>query len=249
MIQFIPFGLVETFAHKGYEQPGPLTFQEGYPVHRGDFEEQRKDLVRHLERAGRVRTTPVSMAMLAIQRELFVPASVQRASYADHPLDIGHGQTISAPHMVAIMVEAMRAKEGQRVLEVGGGSGYHAAVMAHIVGPTGHVYAVERVEVLADRARANLKAAGLSDVVTVLEGDGSCGWSEHAPYDRISVACAAPDVPEPMLMELNDGGVLLVPVGGRYYQELTRITRVGTKFRREGMGGCVFVPMVGRCGH
>jgi protein-L-isoaspartate(D-aspartate) O-methyltransferase len=222
---------------------------EGAPVRLDDFEEQRKDLVVHLQRAGRVRTPSVGMAMSAVKREMFVPASVRRDSYADHPLDIGHGQTISAPHMVAIMVEAMQAREGQRVLEVGGGSGYHAAVMAHLVGPTGHVYTVERVEVLADRARANLEAAGLSDVVTVLEGDGSCGWSEHAPYDRISVACAAPDVPRQMLKELKEGGILLIPVGGPYFQELTRITRVGTKFTREGLGGCVFVPLVGECGH
>jgi protein-L-isoaspartate(D-aspartate) O-methyltransferase len=151
--------------------------------------------------------------------------------------------------MVAIMVEAMRAREGHLVLEVGGGSGYHAAVMAHVVGPSGHVFAVERVEALAERARGNLEAAGLADRVTVLMGDGSCGWPQHAPYDRISVACAAPEVPEPMLRELRDGGMLLVPVGSRYVQELTRITRVGTKFRREGLGGCVFVPLVGRCGH
>jgi protein-L-isoaspartate(D-aspartate) O-methyltransferase len=187
--------------------------------------------------------------MLTVQREEFVPAVVQQAAYADHPLDIGHGQTISAPHMVAIMVEAMRAKEGQRVLEVGGGSGYHAAVMAHVVGSDGHVFTVERLESLADRARASLEAAGLSDRVTVVVGDGSCGLPEYAPYDRISVACAAPEVPEPMLRELSDRGRLLIPVGGLYVQELTRITRVGTKFRKEGLGGCVFVPLVGKCGH
>jgi len=249
ILQFIPFGLVETPAHKGYEQSSPFTRPEGWRVHRGTFEEQRADLVKHLERAGYVRTEPVRKAMLAVHREEFVPTVVQQASYADHPLDIGHGQTISAPHMVAIMVEAMRAKEGQRVLEIGGGLGYHAAVMAHVVGEYGHVFAVERLEPLAERARANLEGAGLADRVTVLVGDGSCGWSEYAPYDRISVACAAPYVPEPMLMELADGGMLLVPVGGRYVQELTRITRVGTKFRKEGLGGCVFVPLVGKCGH
>ena len=202
-----------------------------------------------MERAGYVKTEAVGRAMLAVERELYVPESMRHAAYADHPLDIGLGQTISAPHMVAIMVEAMRAKEGQRVLEVGGGSGYHAAVMAHVVGPTGHVYSVERLEPLAERARASLEASGLSDRVTVLVGDGSCGWHEHAPYDRISVACGAPEVPEPMLEDLEDGGMLLIPVGGGYVQELVRITRDGDRFRREGLGGCVFVPLVGRCGH
>jgi protein-L-isoaspartate(D-aspartate) O-methyltransferase len=226
-----------------------LEVREGGSVHRGDFGEQRAGLVRHLERAGYVRTEPVRKAMLAVPREMFVPGVVQQASYADHPLELGHGQTISAPHMVAIMVEAMRAKEGHRVLEIGGGSGYHAAVMAHVVGEGGHVFAVERLEPLAERARVNLEGAGLGDRVTVLVGDGSCGWPEYAPYDRISVACAAPCMPEPMLRELTDGGMLLVPVGGLYVQELTRITRVGTKFRKEGLGGCVFVPLVGKCGH
>jgi protein-L-isoaspartate(D-aspartate) O-methyltransferase len=226
-----------------------MRVQEGAKVRRGDFHHQRRDLVRHLERAGYVRSDKVGSAMLAVKREDFMPDSLRHASYADRPQDIGQGQTISAPHMVAIMVEAMRAGEGQRVLEVGGGSGYHAAIMAQVVGPSGHVYTVERLEPLAERARVNLERAGLSERVTVVVGDGSCGWKEFAPYDRISVACAAPDVPEPMLMQLSDGGTLLIPVGARYVQELVRVTRVGTKFRREGLGGCVFVPLVGKCGY
>lgn len=216
---------------------------------KGDFDDQRRQLVEHLERAGYVRTVPVQRAMLTVRRELFVPDAVRRASYADHPLDIGHDQTISAPHMVAIMVEAMGAEEGQRVLEVGGGSGYHAAVIAEVVGPSGHVYAVERIEHLALRARANLQAAGLAGRVTVVVGDGSCGWPEFAPYDRISVACAAPYIPEPMLEQLAEGGNVLVPVGGRYVQELTRVTRVGDNSKRDRLGGCVFVPLVGKCGY
>lgn len=203
----------------------------------------------HLERSGYVHSDPVRHAMLSVRRELFVPESLQRAAYADHPLDIGHRQTISAPHMVAIMVEAMQGGEGQRVLEVGGGSGYHAAVIAHVVGPTGHVFSVERIEALAQRARGNVEAAGLSDRITVVVGDGSCGWPEHAPYDRISVACAAPRVPETMVENLSEGGMLLIPVGGLYFQELTRVTRIGNSTRKERKGGCVFVPLVGKCGH
>ena len=187
--------------------------------------------------------------MLAVRRELFVPESLQNASYADHPLDIGHGQTISAPHMVAIMVEAMELVEGQRVLEVGGGSGYHAAVIAEVVGHSGHVYSIERLEPLAIRARRNLEAAGCSGPVTVLVGDGSCGWPQHAPYDRISVACAAPSVPDPMRDELAEGGKLLIPAGSGYIQELLRVTRRDGGFEVERRGGCGFVPLVGKCGH
>lgn len=203
----------------------------------------------HLERSGYVRSDLVRHAMLSVRRELFVPKSVQRAAYVDSPLEIGHHQTISAPSMVAIMVEAMRGREGQRVLEVGGGLGYHAAVIAHVVGPTGHVFTVERIEALARRARDNLEAAGLSDRVTVVVGDGSCGWPEHAPYDRISVACAAPRVPETMVDNLSKDGMLLIPVGGPYVQELTRVTRKGNRITMERMGGCIFVPLVGKCGH
>lgn len=202
----------------------------------------------HLERSGYVRSDPVRHAMGSVRRELFVPTSVQRAAYADRPLEIGHHQTISAPHMVAIMVEAMRCREGQRVLEVGGGSGYHAAVIAHLVGPTGHVFTVERIEALARRARDNLEAAGLSDRVTVVVGDGSCGWPEHAPYDRISVACAAPRVSETMVDNLSEDGMLLIPVGSPYMQELTRVTRKGNRTTMERLGGCIFVPLVGKCG-
>jgi protein-L-isoaspartate(D-aspartate) O-methyltransferase len=216
---------------------------------RSSFEEQRSRLVANLERVRYVETEPVRRAMMAVRRELFVTDANQRAAYADHPLDIGHGQTISAPHMVAIMVEAMRARPCHKVLEVGGGSGYHAAVIAEVVGPRGHVYTVERIEPLAQRARASLESAGLADRVTVLVGDGSCGWPEHAPYDRISVACAAPRVPEPLQEELADGGVLLIPAGGHYVQELLRVTRRGTGFHTERLGGCVFVPLLGRCGH
>lgn len=225
-----------------------MTWPEGPEIVDRDLDGQRRALVEHLERAGYVRSEPVRHAMMEVRRELFVPDVLRRAAYADHPLDIGHGQTISAPHMVAIMVEAMRAMEGQRVLEVGGGSGYHAAVIAHLVGPEGHVYTVERIEPLASRARASLEAAGLSDRVTVLVGDGSCGWKESAPYDRISVACAAPRVPEPMVNDLVDGGMLLIPVGSTYIQELLRVTRAGDRTRVDRLGGCVFVPLVGRCG-
>ncbi len=185
--------------------------------------------------------------MLAVRREAFVPEHIRRSSYADHPLDIGHGQTISAPHMVAIMVEAMRPGDGLRVLEVGGGSGYHAAVIAEAIGPGGHVWSVERITPLAEGARRALDAAGYGDRVTVLTGDGSCGWPEQAPYDRISVACAAPNAPRPMLEQLMEGGMLLIPVGP-HVQTLLRITRQGDRFRTEDLGGCVFVPLRGRCG-
>jgi SAM-dependent methyltransferase len=129
--------------------------------------------------------------MSRVPRELFVPEELRSEAYYDLPLPIGFGQTISAPHMVAIMCEILDLQEGMTVLEVGGGRGYHAAVMAYMVGPKGHVYSVERIPELVARARENLSKAGITNV-TMVEGDGSLGLPEHAPYDRISVAAMRP---------------------------------------------------------
>jgi protein-L-isoaspartate(D-aspartate) O-methyltransferase len=172
---------------------------------------------------------------MAVPRHLFLPPEMCEQAYVDTPLQIGEGQTISAPHMVAIMAEALDLHPGLKVLEVGGGSGYHAAVMAELVRPGGKVFTIERIPLLVEMARKNLEAAGYSEVVEVIEGDGTRGLPEHAPYDRISVAAAAPHVPEPLKDQLSDGGKMLVPVGGSWYPE--------------NLGGCVFVPLIGEHGH
>jgi protein-L-isoaspartate(D-aspartate) O-methyltransferase len=184
-------------------------------------------------------------AMGSVPREIFVPEEIRSQAYEDTPLPIGRGQTISAPHMVAIMCDILDLQKGMNVLEVGGGSGYHAAVMAEIVGPDGHVYSVERVPELVDRAKENLRLAGVSNV-TVVEGDGSAGLPEHAPYDRISVAATAPAVPEPLKDQLKAGGKLVIPVGAGY-QELLLVTR-NNGFVVEEKMGVVFVPLIGEHG-
>ena len=152
-------------------------------------------------------------AMSRIPRELFVPEQLRDRAYEDTPLPIGLGQTISAPHMVAIMSDLLDVRPGMKILEVGGGSGYHAAVLAALTGPQGRVYSVERMPDLAAAARRNLQAAGIENV-TVVEGDGSLGLPEHAPYDRISVAASAPKIPEPLKEQLQVGGKMVLPVGG-----------------------------------
>jgi protein-L-isoaspartate(D-aspartate) O-methyltransferase len=184
-------------------------------------------------------------AMSRVKRELFVPEELRSEAYYDLPLPIGLGQTISAPHMVAIMCEILDLQEGMIVLEVGGGSGYHAAVMAHLVGTKGHVYSVERLSELAARARENLSRAGI-DNVTIIEGDGSLGLPEHAPYDRISVAATAPKVPEPLKQQLRIGGKLVIPVGIGF-QELVLVTRKNGFVTEEKMG-VAFVPLIGKHG-
>jgi protein-L-isoaspartate(D-aspartate) O-methyltransferase len=187
----------------------------------------------------------VLQAMTRVPREIFVPGEIRSRAYDDTPLPIGQGQTISAPHMVAIMCDILDLQKGMNVLEVGGGSGYHAAVMAEIIGPEGHVYSVERVPELVSRAREALKRAGILNV-TVVEGDGSNGLLEHAPYDRISVAATAPAVPEPLKEQLKVGGKLVIPVGVGY-QELLLVTRKNGFTVDEKMG-VVFVPLIGEHG-
>jgi protein-L-isoaspartate(D-aspartate) O-methyltransferase len=216
---------------------------------RMSFEEQRSRLVKRLLEHGYISSPEVSLAMEKVPRHLFVPQELQSSSYQDVPLYIGEGQTISAPHMVGMMVENFDLKKGHKVLEIGGGSGYHAAVMAEMIRPNGHVYTVERIETLAAKARRNLQDAGYSDLVTVIVADGSKGLPDYAPYDRISVAAAAPSVPEPLKRQLADGGKLLVPVGGRWYQDLVFVVRKGNEFTQENLGGCVFVPLVGEYGY
>lgn len=214
-----------------------------------DFELERGKLVSQLKMNGYVCSPDVERAMRKVPREEFLPPEGREEAYVDSPLPIGSGQTISAPHMVAIMAEALEMKSGHRVLEIGTGSGYHAAVCAEVVAPEGHVYTVERIPSLAAFAESNLKRTGYSTLVTVIVADGSKGYPEKAPYDRIFVAAGAPDVPKPLKEQLVDGGKLLVPVGGRYYQELTRVVRRGDQFPKEDLGGCVFVPLVGEYGY
>ena len=152
--------------------------------------------------------------------------------------------------MVAIMNEALDLRPGLKVLEVGAGSGYHAATVAEIVGREGHVYTVERVEELVRFARQNLERAGYSDRVTLVQGDGSLGYAERAPYDRMLVTAAAPDVPPRLVEQLDKGGILVVPVGGRFFpQDLVRIRKKPDgRVERSTLGGVAFVPLLGEHG-
>jgi protein-L-isoaspartate(D-aspartate) O-methyltransferase len=187
----------------------------------------------------------VISAMSRIPRELFLPVALKSRAYDDTPLPIGLNQTISAPHMVAIMCDLLDLQPGMTVLEVGGGSGYHAAVMAAMVGPTGMVYSVERMPELVAMAKRNLENAGITNV-TMIETDGSLGLPEHAPYDRISVAATAPRIPEPLKQQLRVGGKMVLPVG-RDYQDLYLVTRKNGFCVEEKMG-VIFVPLIGEEG-
>lgn len=205
-----------------------------------------------------IRSPNVIRAMKQVPRSLFLPErSIEYAS-VDAPLPIGNGQTASAPHMVGIMNEALELRVGHKVLEVGAGCGWHAATVAEIVAPKdaprsglGHVYTVEIVSELAQLSREKILRNGFGDRVTVIHGDGSLGYPEQSPYDRILVTAAAPDVPPPLVEQLKIGGIMVVPVGNTHlFQSLIRINKSGDgSLARDNLGGVAFVPLIGCYGH
>ena len=210
--------------------------------------DERRQMVAGLRGRGLVFSQRVEEALLKVPRHLFLPESARPHAYRDSPLPIGDGQTLSAPHMVAVMAEALDLREGQKVLEIGAGSGYNAAVMAELVGPEGKIITMERHPSLAEKASQVLLEAGYTNVQVVV-GDGSLGYPEQAPYDRISVTCGAPRVPGPLADQLRDGGIMVIPVGGLDYQSLLRVRRMGGKILSEDLGSVVFVPLIGEKGH
>jgi protein-L-isoaspartate(D-aspartate) O-methyltransferase len=193
-----------------------------------------------------VRDEAVLSAMRQVPRERFVPAAVAAFAYEDRALPIGEDQTISQPYVVAMMTEALGLGPDDRVLEIGTGSGYAAAVLATIAA---EVYTIERLEGLAESARRRLAELGYANV-HVRHGDGSLGWPEHAPYDAIVVTAGGPDVPTALLDQLAVGGRLVMPVGSKFGgQRLVRIERTGTdSYEREDLEGVVFVPLIGAQG-
>jgi protein-L-isoaspartate(D-aspartate) O-methyltransferase len=186
----------------------------------------------------------VVAAIARVPRHLFVPAALQHLAYADQALPIGQDQTVSAPHMVALMCSVLDVEPGQLVLEVGAGSGYHAAVLAELVSPGGRVDSIEAIPPLPYQARENLERAGYADRVEVRVGDGAEGASDVAPFDRVSIAAATPQVPEPLLDQVKMGGALVVPLGVQH-ATLVRLERTPEGFRRSDHGLCVFVPLTG----
>jgi protein-L-isoaspartate(D-aspartate) O-methyltransferase len=184
-------------------------------------------------------------AVAKVPREWFMPADVRDFAYEDTPLHLGHGQTISAPSMVAIMCDVLDVRDGNKVLDVGTGWGYHAALLSVLAGQ-GTVYTMERIPELAENAREILAELGFNNVI-VITGDGSEGLLEHAPYDRINVAAAAPQVPPALEEQLAEGGRLVVPVG-RYLQELVLVEKKNGRIQTTRKGGVAFVPLVGKAG-
>ena len=191
-----------------------------------------------------VRDPRVLAAMQQVPRHLFVPHASLEEAYGDFPLPIGHGQTISQPYIVAYMTERLGLRGDEKVLEIGTGSGYQAAILGLLAR---EVHTVERIPALAEAARRRLAELGYTNVAVHLS-DGTLGLPQHAPYDAILVTAAAPEVPRPLLEQLADGGRLLAPVGDRGFQHLERWTRLGDIWQRQVMESVAFVPLIGQHG-
>lgn len=215
------------------------------PVSFGDedlFAKDRQVMVEHDIKARGVKDKKVLDVMLKIKRHLFVDKGLQGQAYADHPLPIGDGQTISQPYVVALMTESLKLKPTDRILEIGTGSGYQAAVLAELVK---EVYTIEIRKGLADMAAKRLKEFGYLNV-KVKYGDGYFGWEEFAPFDAIIVTAAANHIPPPLIKQLKNNGRLVIPLGSTfYYQTLTLITKQDKELNTEQLGGVSFVPMTG----
>ncbi len=191
-----------------------------------------------------IRDPSVLKAVREVPRHVFVPDKNPQWAYIDAPIPVGWGQTISQPYIVALMSEALALKGEERVLEIGTGSGYQAAILSHLAR---HVCSIERIDGLARRAKDTLEELGITNV-EVVHGNGSIGLPEEAPFDAIIVTAAAPDVPKPLIDQLADRGRLVLPVGERDTQTLTKITRTAHTTRREDLALCAFVPLIGSAG-
>lgn len=231
-------GLLSGFTLAGCQNAtDPVSMEESYAAARAAMvREQLAAPTRGIRHPGVLR------AMGKVPRHRFMPESERRSAYADSPRPIGHGQTISQPYVVAFMTEKLDPQPSDRVLEIGTGLGYQAAVLAELVA---EVYTIEIVEPLARAAEATLRELNYTNV-HVRAADGYLGWPEKAPFDAVIVTCAPEHVPQPLVDQLKDAGRLIIPVGGRFSQELVLLRKQGEEIRREAVLPVRFVPMTGR---
>lgn len=209
-----------------------------------DFDALRRRMIEEQFIPRGIKNNLVLHAFGKVQRHKFIPEDLRGSAYADYPVPIGEGQTISQPYIVALMTEALDLKGDEKVLEIGTGSGYQAAILAEIVK---EVYTVERFEELGLKADSLLKELGYANI-KVKTGDGTLGWPEEAPFDRIIITAATPRIPLPLTEQLKEGGKIVLPLGERFSQVLTLAEKKEGKFIPTEICGCVFVPLVGKYG-
>ena len=212
-----------------------------------DFEQQRKQIVESLERIGYIKSPIVKKAILKVKREKFVPEEIKEDAYFDAPLPIPGNATISAPHMFAIMLEELNLKSGEKFLEVGAGSGIMEAYAYEIIGRKGKVIGIEINPETYKFGRKNLGKAGYRNVKYIL-GDGSIGLKEEAPFDKILVSAAGPDIPKPLIEQLKEDGKMVAVVGGSGEQNLVSLEKKSGKIIRKDILSVVFVPLKGKYG-
>jgi protein-L-isoaspartate(D-aspartate) O-methyltransferase len=209
-----------------------------------DFPKARLKMVEEQITARGIKDAKLIAAMKKIPRHLFVEEALQNQAYTDHPLPIGEKQTISQPYMAALMTEALLLTGKEKVLEIGTGSGYQTAILAEL---SEKVFSIERIRPLAVRARKLLYELGYFNVeIKIL--DGTFGWMEESPFDAILVTAGAPDIPQPLIDQLATGGRLVIPVGDAFVQDLFRVTKTEAGVRKEDLGGCRFVKLIGEYG-
>lgn len=209
----------------------------------GEFRGARRRLVESIRSKG-INDLAVLRAFEMTPRHLFVPTGLWHKAYEDGPLPIGSKQTISQPSIHAKYLELLQLKGRERVLEIGTGSGYQTVLLAHL---TAQVFSIERIPALLEQARANIQRADVANV-SLLLGDGTVGWRAHAPYDAILVSAASPQVPQPLVEQLAEGGKLVIPLGGMDEQDLVMFTKRGTELIRESILPVRFVPLLGTHG-
>jgi protein-L-isoaspartate(D-aspartate) O-methyltransferase len=207
------------------------------------FKQKRENLVEILKNEG-IKSPEVLYAIKKIPRHLFVPQEYIDFAYENEALPIGFGQTISQPYIVALMTEALELTKKERVLEIGTGSGYQTAILAEL---SKEVYTIERIKELSERAQKILKFLGYTNIYFKV-GDGTLGWEEKAPFDRIIVTAASYDVPLPLWEQLEEGGIMVIPIGGRDFQYLYKIIKKDSKMLKENLGGVRFVQLKGEFG-
>ena len=210
-----------------------------------DFEKLRKEMVKNQILRRGIKNQKVIEAFLNVPRHLFIPEEFRESSYLDSPVSIGEGQTISQPYIVALMTELLDPKENDKILEVGTGSGYQAAILSYM---GAKVYSIERIEKLAKRAKEILDLLGYK--VNIKIGDGTLGWEEEALFDKIIVTAASPIISPHWKSQVKIGGRIVLPLGESLYQDLVVVNKISeSEFRKESICGCVFVPLIGKYGY
>lgn len=209
-----------------------------------DYEILRERMVREQLMPRGIKNQKVLDAFRKVERHKFIPENLRNSAYADFPVPIGEGQTISQPYIVALMTECLNLNGQDKVLEIGTGSGYQAAILAELAG---EVYTIERFETLAKRAEAILNELGYTNI-KIKVGDGTLGWEEAAPFDKIIITAASPQIPLPLTEQLRENGKLILPLGESFSQVLTLVEKKKGKLEFMDICGCVFVPLVGKHG-